>query len=55
MFINNIHILFYLFVGLFGCIEGQLIGLINKRICTLLWNNDNDVYIEYCFTNGLQS
>ena len=32
MFINNIHILFYLFVGLIGCVEGQLIGLINKRL-----------------------
>lgn len=32
MFINNIHILFYLFAGMVGCIEGQLIGLVNKRL-----------------------
>ncbi len=32
MYINNIHILFYLLAGLIGCIEGQIVGMINKRL-----------------------
>ena len=32
MYFNNIHILIYLFVGLIGCLIGQLVGLINERL-----------------------
>lgn len=32
MYFNNIHILIYLGVGLIGCLIGQIIGLINKRL-----------------------
>lgn len=32
MYFNNIHILIYLGVGLIGCLVGQILGLINKRL-----------------------
>ena len=32
MYFNNIHITIYLIVGLIGCIVGQVLGLINKRL-----------------------
>lgn len=32
MYFNNIHIIIYLIVGLIGCIVGQVLGLINKRL-----------------------
>ena len=32
MYFNDIHILIYLVVGLFGCVVGQVIGLVNERL-----------------------
>ena len=32
MYFNDIHILIYLVLGLIGCIIGQIIGMLNKRL-----------------------
>ena len=32
MYFNNIHILFYLLIGLLGCIVGQILGMVNERL-----------------------
>lgn len=32
MYFNDIHILYYLLIGLIGCVVGQLLGMVNERL-----------------------
>ncbi len=56
MYFNNIHVLIYLAVGFIGCIVGQLIGMMNKRLLNgerifgkeSLKKYKNEVVPHYC-------
>ena len=32
MYFNDIHVLCYLLIGLFGCFVGEILGLLNERL-----------------------